>query len=318
MSQPTYSIERDDKHFGPFTASQLKALANKGEVRPPDVILQTGTRKSSIASKVPGLLKEVESSAKEKQTENAEVPSSPSRGRRKTIAFLSVVLLILVAAVSCGFIWMTNQAERKRAIAERRAAIPEVREFGSIEDDGIEFELASWDFREVPSTRPETIILDDFVAKVSPYLKQCAVLVMNIPFHAPRLASTFTDESLEHLQVVDSLEILDIRNSAITDDGVALVARLPNLKMVDLSETKISDAGLAHLIGHGSLELVLVTQTEVSREAVESLQATNGNTKVWADWNHPSNDTFSTFRFGYQIDTRRRKVTLKFSESGSD
>lgn len=50
-----YEIERKDRRFGPFSGTQLKALAAKGKLRRDDVIIACGSGRKSRARDVPGL-----------------------------------------------------------------------------------------------------------------------------------------------------------------------------------------------------------------------------------------------------------------------
>jgi len=80
-----------------------------------------------------------------------------------------------------------------------------------------------------------------------------------------------SDDDLEHLQVFESLEKLDLGFSPIGDEGLAHLAELTQLKGLNLAGTNITNDGLEHLTGLKNLEHLSVQQTEISNRGIRHL-----------------------------------------------
>jgi Leucine-rich repeat (LRR) protein len=70
-----------------------------------------------------------------------------------------------------------------------------------------------------------------------------------------RTGKPITDQGLQHLSKIKSLELLDISTDAVTDKGLAALAQLPNLKRLFMySCPKITDKGLSKIANMKNLE----------------------------------------------------------------
>lgn len=79
------------------------------------------------------------------------------------------------------------------------------------------------------------------------------------------LAETrITDEGLEHLLALKSLQELHLDHTEITDQGLSLIAALHGLQVLDLKGTKITDAGIARLRPLTNLRGLYLTRTRIS------------------------------------------------------
>ncbi len=67
------------------------------------------------------------------------------------------------------------------------------------------------------------------------------------------------------------LEVLVLRDTAITDESLSSLKRLPCLRRLDLRHTFVTDVGLKSLRDSQNLKLLLVTETQVSKQAVQEL-----------------------------------------------
>jgi hypothetical protein len=65
-----------------------------------------------------------------------------------------------------------------------------------------------------------------------------------------------TDEGLEHLRGLTSLQQLVLTNTQVTDAGLEHLRGLTSLQGLDLSSTKLTDAGLEHLCRLSSLQVL--------------------------------------------------------------
>ena len=244
-------------------------------------------------------------------TADAAMRDNPKAPRRRTTVALWLVGIALVACT--GFIWRFASESAKKQ--RREAAVPELERFGVVDDDALEFTPGVIDVSsDVTPSEVGTMNLDDVIEKALPHIRQGDVVVIMLPPFSPGRAATLTDKSLEGLSTTESLQVLGVQNTSVTDEGIKHVAKMPRLKMLDIGGTRVTDSCLASLSGHGTLELVIATNTGLSREAVESFNQSN-STVIWADWNHPGKDSPSSFRSGYVTDTKRREVTVSFSES---
>jgi len=99
-------------------------------------------------------------------------------------------------------------------------------------------------------------------------------LLRELPkLHFVQFANTkITDDALELLvPLAARLDIVGLRDTAITDAGMARLSKLPGITGLNLSGTKITDAGLVHLKTMGRLTKLNVSRTAVTdRGAAEA------------------------------------------------
>jgi Leucine-rich repeat (LRR) protein len=69
-----------------------------------------------------------------------------------------------------------------------------------------------------------------------------------------RSGKPITDQGLNHLSKIKSLELLRINTKAGTDEGLAALAQLPNLKKLSLTCPKITDKGLSKIANMKNLQ----------------------------------------------------------------
>ena len=62
------------------------------------------------------------------------------------------------------------------------------------------------------------------------------------------------DDVLVHLQELSQLQVLELRNSGVTDAGLAYLQGLSQLHTLGLIATNVTDAGLVHLQGLSQLQ----------------------------------------------------------------
>lgn len=79
--------------------------------------------------------------------------------------------------------------------------------------------------------------------------------------------SKITDAQLNVLPIHDSVTILDLEQTAITDKGLENIGRGKNVEQLNLIGTKVTDACLPYLKQMPSLRSVRFDQTAVSTEA---------------------------------------------------
>jgi Leucine-rich repeat (LRR) protein len=99
-------------------------------------------------------------------------------------------------------------------------------------------------------------------------------LTLRAPQLPPGQASTFTgltDNCLEQLAGLSSLETLVLSSAEITDAGLAYLAKLPHLRELELWSAKIQGAGLAHLERVSRLRFLRLGGPASSDAAVEPI-----------------------------------------------
>lgn len=79
--------------------------------------------------------------------------------------------------------------------------------------------------------------------------------------------STTDDESLSRLAGLTRLRSLNLNASGVTDAGLRHLRGFANLQRLSLTNTKISDDGLAHLKGLTNLQSLSIRSTRVARAA---------------------------------------------------
>ena len=77
-----------------------------------------------------------------------------------------------------------------------------------------------------------------------------------------------TDNGLEKLKGLSSLEFLALNGTQITDGGLEHLKELTRLHTLWLANTQITDAGLEHLEGLTSLEVLTLDNTQISDAGV--------------------------------------------------
>jgi len=94
---------------------------------------------------------------------------------------------------------------------------------------------------------------------------------------------TISDDDLVILGKIDSVEMIDLSDSEVTNEGLRHLRKLPNLSYLELSNTKISDAGLEHLAGLSSLELLFLSGTRISDAGLKCLSEMPKLFSLWLD-----------------------------------
>lgn len=81
-----------------------------------------------------------------------------------------------------------------------------------------------------------------------------------------------TDQELETLKALKSVEILNLQSSYLTDAGTVHLAELKNLRELDLHDSQyFTDKGLESLQGLTRLSKLELSKTRVTSEAVDRL-----------------------------------------------
>jgi hypothetical protein len=81
---------------------------------------------------------------------------------------------------------------------------------------------------------------------------------LNLCFPDKKHGGNISDQGMDEIAKITSLQILDLRATQITDTGLAKLKALSNLKELLLNNTAITDQGLVHLAEIKSLTLVNV------------------------------------------------------------
>ncbi|MBT6153202.1 MAG: hypothetical protein HOL01_02015 [Planctomycetaceae bacterium] len=82
-----------------------------------------------------------------------------------------------------------------------------------------------------------------------------------------------TDNTLQYVSSLTSVESLYLGGADITDDGLRHLTGLTNLQQLILNDTQISDHGLKHLRGLTSLQLLWLSNTNVTGKGLKCLIA---------------------------------------------
>ena len=80
-----------------------------------------------------------------------------------------------------------------------------------------------------------------------------------------------TDQSMNTLAELASLQILDLSGTKITNSGLAGLSRLSNLRQLSLKKTAVTTQGLSLLLGLQRLEELNLSDTSVGDSAVQKL-----------------------------------------------
>src|SRR6185503_46271 len=84
-------------------------------------------------------------------------------------------------------------------------------------------------------------------------------------------SKALTDEGLQHLHRLPTLEHLDVSGTAITDRGLEVLRHLPALKHLSLAGTRVTDAGASHLSQCHELEHLNLSWTATGDGALRAL-----------------------------------------------
>jgi hypothetical protein len=135
MAEVQWYYARDDQQFGPVSATQLKELAEAGDLLPDHLVWREGMDDWAAAARLKGLFAEVEpSSSSHLSPPLADTPDQsgltaiPSRGLRpvRRLGFLPLVQLILwitcVLVVLTGALFLALSLHRGRGADEKTAA----------------------------------------------------------------------------------------------------------------------------------------------------------------------------------------------------
>jgi hypothetical protein len=90
--------------------------------------------------------------------------------------------------------------------------------------------------------------------------------------HLNLCSSDLTDEHLEIIGRVDSIELLDLDLTKITDNGIRFLETLKKLKELRLKDNpQLTDMCIEHLVKITSLEFVHFGNTSISSEGLKRL-----------------------------------------------
>jgi len=90
-----------------------------------------------------------------------------------------------------------------------------------------------------------------------------------------------TDQSLESLKQMKSLQELDLNDTQVTDAGLGILKGLPALATVRLARTKVTDQGFREtLFAKDSLMQLDLRGTQVSRETAQAWQSGKAGRRV--------------------------------------
>lgn len=104
-----------------------------------------------------------------------------------------------------------------------------------------------------------------------------------------RQASKFKEEDLLLLKSLPKLTKLDLSYSSITDDAIPYINELESLKVLDLSGTNITDAGFVRL-SLPNLRMLRVDNTAITSEGDRGLEERCPNLEFMSIGNTPLHD----------------------------
>lgn len=210
--------------------------------------------------------------------------TSIGRTLRRCLRFRTRTMLIVVAGLCMLLGWNVNQSVREQRSAR---AIERIGGFvvwgpyryGELEPGGIrrvrQLFGADWGraVREVHAGKAGAAVVPHLgsLGRVEElYLERDDLRNLDRPPHLPklqllRLNSSILDQKMfRWMSELETLEILDLRHTNISDSDLADVGRLVNLRKLDLEATNISDEGLKHLSALVNLQQLNVSRTNVS------------------------------------------------------
>jgi thiol-disulfide isomerase/thioredoxin len=82
----------------------------------------------------------------------------------------------------------------------------------------------------------------------------------------------FSDRGMEHLQGLDGLRLLRLRNTQVTDEGLVHLERLTRLEFLGLSSKKFTDRALDHLRALQNLESLRLDEARITDEGLGKLE----------------------------------------------
>ena len=85
----------------------------------------------------------------------------------------------------------------------------------------------------------------------------------------PRAA--VSDQALEAIDSLSTLEVLVLGDTTVTDRGLAKLGGMQSLRDLNLNESRVTDAGLAHLTGLARLELLRLGKSQVTDDGLASI-----------------------------------------------
>jgi hypothetical protein len=92
-----------------------------------------------------------------------------------------------------------------------------------------------------------------------------------------------TSDTIRRPGALTSLQVLDLRGTAVSDADLEHLSHLPKLQVIRLRHTRISDAGLRHLQMIKTLEQVHVRDTEVTANGRTELCKALPNCRVYPE-----------------------------------
>lgn len=90
-----------------------------------------------------------------------------------------------------------------------------------------------------------------------------------------------TDAGLAHLQEMDNLKRLYLRETQTGDDGLKYLSGLTNLEAIILNDTKITGAGMVHLKGLKKLKLLYMQNTGITDNGLKQLKELTDLVQLW-------------------------------------
>jgi len=95
-----------------------------------------------------------------------------------------------------------------------------------------------------------------------------------------QVASQVTNQTLSHLQSLNSIREINLDGAAISDASLAYLKHLVKLTTLDLQRTTVTDAALDQVSSLPALKLLLLTGSNVSRERVNELRKQMLKTRI--------------------------------------
>lgn len=83
---------------------------------------------------------------------------------------------------------------------------------------------------------------------------------------------TFTDEGMEHVRRLRTLESLSLMQTGVSDDGLVHLKDLVNLEFLSLSSNKFTDAGLEHIPEMTELKSLRLDDAQITNEGLRRLK----------------------------------------------
>lgn len=202
--------------------------------------------------------------------------SSPMNPERRWHQFSLGTLLIAVTLFTAIFGWVGARVYWARENRNRVAAVEDAvalieRRHGQFTSERVELRTQTW----------LEGLFDDPGGSDDPVR---ALKVTQVSFWG---RTSFTDDDLMQLQVLRSLQSLNLAGTSVTDSGLVYLNGLKNLESIDLSVTDVTDAGMDQIRVLTNLKKVALVYTSITDAGLERLkELTNleylalGETKV--------------------------------------